>query len=157
MYTFQRIGSDFAFCAGVRLGREPEVEGRRRLRLSSKITARKSAIVLLVCALMPRYTAADSCTWSGQSTHIWPFSVGWFCLIELSYHELFLIIQPFDFKVKSKVNWCTHISDSGLQDADLGFLLQSCFLLNYSKKRKSNHQWTEKHRHVFKGLAVNNI
>lgn len=86
--------------------------------------------------LMPRYSAADSCTWSGQSAHVWPFSVGWFCLIELSYHDLFLIIQPFDFQVKSKVNWCTHISDSGLQDADLGFLLQSCFLLNYSKKKE---------------------
>ena len=49
MYMFHRIGSDFAFCTGARFlswGRELEVEGWRRL--SSAITARKSAIVHLV-------------------------------------------------------------------------------------------------------------
>ena len=51
MYTFHQIGSDFAFCAGLRFfsrGCEPEV-GRR---LSSKLTARKSTIVHLVCVII---------------------------------------------------------------------------------------------------------
>ena len=56
MYTFHQIGSDFAFCASARFfpqGHEPEVEGRqRRRRLSSEITARKSAIVHLVCVII---------------------------------------------------------------------------------------------------------
>ena len=50
MYTFQQIGSDFSFCADVRFfswGHEPEVQG-----LSSEITARKSAIVHLVCVII---------------------------------------------------------------------------------------------------------
>ena len=55
MYTFQQIGLHFALCAGTRFfpwGREPGVDGRRRRDLSSKITARKSAIVRLVCVIV---------------------------------------------------------------------------------------------------------
>ena len=48
------IGSDSALCTGSRFfsqGREPEVEGQR-WRLSSEITASKSAIVHLVCVII---------------------------------------------------------------------------------------------------------
>ena len=56
MYTFCQIG--FGFCVLRRLESffpravEPEVEGRWQQRLSSEITASKSAIVHLVCVIM---------------------------------------------------------------------------------------------------------
>ena len=55
MYMFRQIGSDFAFCAGSRFfsrSCEPEVEGQQLRRLSSKITASKSATVHLVCVII---------------------------------------------------------------------------------------------------------
>ena len=62
MYTFHQIGSDSVFCAGAGAGagaiffprgREPELDGRRRVTgLSSKITTRKGSIVPLVCVII---------------------------------------------------------------------------------------------------------
>ena len=52
---FQQIGLDFCIlrrCEIFPRGREPEVDGRRRWRLSSEITARKSTIVHLVCVIV---------------------------------------------------------------------------------------------------------
>ena len=55
MHTLHQIESDFLRYAQARnfiyLGREPEVEGRRRW-LSSEITTSKSAIVHLVCVII---------------------------------------------------------------------------------------------------------
>ena len=55
MYTLQRIRSVFCVLRRHEIfpwGREPEVGGQRRRRLSSEIPARKSAIVPLVCAII---------------------------------------------------------------------------------------------------------
>ena len=67
-----QIGSDFAFCAGAKFlsrGCEPEVEGRRRQRLSSEITARKSATVHLVCVII-MYTIYEMYKDVASSSHL---------------------------------------------------------------------------------------
>ena len=56
MYTLHQIGSDFCVMRRRKIfpqGHEPEVDRRwRRRHLSSEITARKSAIVHLVCVII---------------------------------------------------------------------------------------------------------